>query len=107
MGITMKTASIAVALCAILVATYAITEVQELGNDDSTKSLAASEEANNEEIGEGAGVGRRAAASFLMTSGSFTLSAGWGTVPVTTKRKTRMSLVKALVSVVAPQPPSS
>merc|ERR1712072_1540134 len=78
MGITMKTASIAVALCAILVATYAITEVQELGNDDSTKSLAASEEANNEEIGEGAGVGRRGAASFLMTSGSFTLSAGMG-----------------------------
>merc|ERR1711977_423824 len=99
MGITMKTASIAVALCAILVATYAITEVQELSNDDSTKSLAASEEANNEEIGEGAGmgnragnyeeededelgegagVGRRAAASFLMTSGSFTLSAGMG-----------------------------
>merc|ERR1712072_183331 len=78
MGITMKTASIAVALCAILVATYAITEVQELSNDDSTKSLAASEEANNEEIGEGAGVGRRAAASFLMTSGSVTLSAGMG-----------------------------
>merc|ERR1711898_43301 len=78
MGSTMKTASIAVALCAILVATYAITEVQELSNDDSTKSLAASEEANNEEIGEGAGVGRRAAASFLMTSGSFTLSAGMG-----------------------------
>merc|ERR1712046_247453 len=74
----MKTASVAVALCAILVATYAITEVQELGNDDSAKSLAASEEANNEEIGEGAGVGRRASASFLMTSGSFTLSAGMG-----------------------------
>merc|ERR1712167_192548 len=55
-------------------------EVQEIGNDDSTSgasvSLDADDSAEYDNIGEGTGVGRRAA--FLSTSGSFTLSSGGG-----------------------------
>merc|ERR1712046_538165 len=63
-------------LLAVLVATYAVTEVQELGNDVQTTSLEKSASTATEESDDdlGEGVGRRA--SFLATQGSFTLSAG-------------------------------
>merc|ERR1711924_345814 len=63
-------------LLAVLVATYAVTEVQELGNDVQTTSLEKSASTATEESDDdlGEGVGRRA--SFLSTTGSFTLSAG-------------------------------
>merc|ERR1712100_1011245 len=62
-----------------VVAVWAVTEVQELGNDDSTSggsvSLDADDSAEYDDIGETTGVGARRAA-FLSTSGSFTLSSG-------------------------------
>merc|ERR1712159_918272 len=67
-------------LFALAAAIWAVTEVQEIGNDDSTSgasvSLDADDSAEYDNIGEGTGVGRRAA--FLSTSGSFTLSSGGG-----------------------------
>jgi len=57
-----------------------VTEVQELGNDDSSNGVATSLDADDsgefDDMGEGVGNGRRAA--FLSTSGSFTLSSGGG-----------------------------
>merc|ERR1711965_22446 len=76
---TMRTAVI-VALLAFTVGIWAVTEVQELGNDDSTNGVATSLDADDsaeyDDMGEGVG-GRRGA--FLSTSGSFTLSSGGGT----------------------------
>merc|ERR1712188_281726 len=73
-------------LFALVAAIWAVTEVQEIGNDDSSSGAAAGEsvsldaddsaEYDNDNIGEGTGVGRRA--SFLSTQGSFTLSSGGG-----------------------------
>merc|ERR1711934_1250408 len=71
-------------LFALVAAIWAVTEVQEIGNDDSSSGAAAGESvsldaddtAEYDNIGEGTGVGRRA--SFLSTQGSFTLSSGGG-----------------------------
>jgi len=65
----------------VVVAVWAVTEVQELGNDDSSNGVATSLDADDsgefDDMGEGVGNnGRRAA--FLSTSGSFTLSSGGG-----------------------------
>merc|ERR1712205_146899 len=66
-----------VALALAVTGIWAVTEVQELGNDDSTSgssvSLDADDSAEHDDMGEGFG-GRRGA--FLSTSGSFTLSSG-------------------------------
>merc|ERR1711934_52978 len=79
MGTTMRTAVI-VALLAFTVGIWAVTEVQELGNDDSTNGVATSLDADDsaeyDDMGEGVGARRGA---FLSTSGSFTLSSGGGT----------------------------
>merc|ERR1711871_564965 len=79
MGIIMQKAYIFIAF-ALFAAIYAVEEVQEIGNDDSTSGVATSLDADDsaeyDDIGEGVGVGRRAA--FLSTSGSFTLSSGGG-----------------------------
>merc|ERR1711970_924091 len=78
MGTTraMQKASIFI-LFALAAAIWAVTEVQEIGNDDSTSgasvSLDADDSAEYDDMGEGFG-GRRGA--FLSTSGSFTLSSG-------------------------------
>merc|ERR1712216_967864 len=73
---TMRTAVI-VALLAFTVGIWAVTEVQELGNDDSTNGVATSLDADDsaeyDDMGEGVGARRGA---FLSTSGSFTLSSG-------------------------------
>merc|ERR1711965_863168 len=75
---TMRTAVI-VALLAFTVGIWAVTEVQELGNDDSTNGVATSLDADDsaeyDDMGEGVGARRGA---FLSTSGSFTLSSGGG-----------------------------
>merc|ERR1712093_15247 len=70
---------------ALLVAIWAVTEVQELGNDDSHAVGNAHESANldagddhefdNDSVGESAGVGGRRG-GFLSTTGSFQLSSG-------------------------------
>merc|ERR1711959_387485 len=77
MGSTMKAAVLFVALALAVTGIWAVTEVQELGNDDSTSgssvSLDADDSAEYDDMGEGFG-GRRGA--FLSTSGSFTLSSG-------------------------------
>jgi len=69
-----------VAALFVIVAVWAVTEVQELGNDDSSNGVATSLDADDsaefDDMGEGVGSGRRAA--FLSTSGSFTLSSGGG-----------------------------
>merc|ERR1711934_328433 len=79
MGHTMRTAVI-VALLAFTVGIWAVTEVQELGNDDSTNGVATSLDADDsaeyDDMGEGVGARRGA---FLSTSGSFTLSSGGNT----------------------------
>merc|ERR1712232_481734 len=70
-------------LFALVAAIWAVTEVQEIGNDDSSSGAAAGESvsldaddsAEYDNIGEGVGRGR---ASFLSTQGSFTLSSGGG-----------------------------
>merc|ERR1711998_577135 len=68
-------------LLVCLAAVWAVTEVQELGNDDSTSGVATSLDADDsaeyDDIGETTGVGSRRAA-FLSTTGSFTLSSGSG-----------------------------
>merc|ERR1711924_428511 len=68
-----------VALALAVTGIWAVTEVHELGNDDSTSgssvSLDADDSAEYDDMGEGVG-GRRGA--FLSTSGSFTLSSGGG-----------------------------
>merc|ERR1711959_386119 len=71
-----KMRAVLAVLLAVLVATYAVTEVQELGNDVQTTSLEKSASTATEESDDdlGEGLGRRA--SFLATQGSFTLSAG-------------------------------
>merc|ERR1712093_971863 len=70
---------------ALLVAIWAVTEVQELGNDDSHAVGNAHESANldagddhefdDDSVGESAGVGGRRG-GFLSTTGSFQLSSG-------------------------------
>merc|ERR1712224_649293 len=79
MGYNMR-AAVIFALLALTAGIWAVTEVQEIGNDDSTSGVATSLDADDsaeyDDIGEGVGVGRRAA--FLSTSGSFTLSSGGG-----------------------------
>merc|ERR1719453_2046127 len=74
-----KTAFICLAL---LAAAWAVTEVQELGNDDSHldnhESANLSAEDDDDSVGEAAGTGRRGG-GFLSTAGSFTLSSGGGT----------------------------
>merc|ERR1711934_1173560 len=76
MGHTMRTAVI-VALLAFTVGIWAVTEVQELGNDDSSNGVATSLDADDsaeyDDMGEGVDARRGA---FLSTSGSFTLSSG-------------------------------
>merc|ERR1712070_86161 len=80
MGITTMQKTCILIAFSLLVAIYAVEEVQEIGNDDSTSGVATSLDADDsaeyDDIGEGVGVGRRAA--FLSTSGSFTLSSGGG-----------------------------
>merc|ERR1711924_539358 len=89
MGSTMKAAVLFVALALAVTGIWAVTEVQELGNDDSTSgssvSLDADDSAEYDDMGEGdelgegmdmgEGFGGRRGA-FLSTSGSFTLSSG-------------------------------
>merc|ERR1711939_1253661 len=79
MGNTTMRTAVFVALLAFTVGIWAVTEVQELGNDDSTNGVATSLDADDsaeyDDMGEGVG-GRRGA--FLSTSGSFTLSSGGG-----------------------------
>merc|ERR1712138_234396 len=74
----MRSTAIAILLVS-LAAVWAVTEVQELGNDDSTSGVATSLDADDsaeyDDIGETTGVGTRRAA-FLSTSGSFVLSSG-------------------------------
>merc|ERR1711918_205062 len=96
---TMK-AVVFFALALAVTGIWAVTEVQELGNDDSSTgssssvSLDADDSAefdhDDHEMGEtvssGAGVGRRGA--FLQTTGSFTLSAGMVTRPISVVRRT-------------------
>merc|ERR1712054_224453 len=71
-------------LLAMLVAAHAVTEVQELGNDDASSALDSetamehSEDFEDDDLGEDEGQGRRGA--FLSTTGSFTLSSGGGNV---------------------------
>merc|ERR1711934_865997 len=76
----MRSTAIAILLVS-LAAVWAVTEVQELGNDDTTAGVATSLDADDsaeyDDIGETTGVGSRRAA-FLSTSGSFTLSSGTG-----------------------------
>merc|ERR1712070_1108251 len=61
---------------------HAVTEVQELGNDDTSTALDAdtsmdlAHEDEEDDLGEDDGQGRRGA--FLSTTGSFTLSSGGG-----------------------------
>merc|ERR1711907_79037 len=98
MGTTMQRFASLCALLAIVVMAYAVTEVQELGNDDSSSALEADHaedaEYNNakddeydtqmeraddddeDELGEGQ---PRRGGAFLSTTGSFTLSSGGGT----------------------------
>merc|ERR1711908_103736 len=72
-----------VLVCAlsIFVMAYAVTEVQELGNDDAAATLDAEnamEHADeDDDLGEDEDQGRRGGA-FLSTTGSFTLSSGGG-----------------------------
>merc|ERR1711908_191642 len=74
-----------VLVCAlsIFVMAYAVTEVQELGNDDAAATLDAenamehADENEDDDLGEDEDQGRRGGA-FLSTTGSFTLSSGGG-----------------------------
>merc|ERR1712100_445649 len=81
MGTTMQVKTILFFCLALLVAVWAVTEVQELGNDDSHSMQNSHESANlaaedeTDSVGESAGVGRRGGA-ILSTTGSFTLSSG-------------------------------
>merc|ERR1712070_287788 len=83
MGTTMQVKTILFFCLALLVAVWAVTEVQELGNDDSHSLQNSHESANlaaedeDDSVGESAGVGRGGGA-FLSTTGSFTLSSGGG-----------------------------
>merc|ERR1711990_1438583 len=78
---TMQVKTIFFFCLALLVAVWAVTEVQELGNDDSHSMQNSHESANlaaedeTDSVGESAGTGRRGGA-FLSTTGSFTLSSG-------------------------------
>merc|ERR1711966_553457 len=80
MGITTMQKTCILIAFSLLVAIYAVEEVQEIGNDDSSSGVATSLDADDsaefDDMGEGVGNGRRAA--FLSTSGSFTLSSGGG-----------------------------
>merc|ERR1712023_154878 len=75
----MRTAIFVVALALAVTGIWAVTEVQELGNDDSNSGSSVSLDADDSaeyddaDMGEGVGFNR---ASFLTTSGSFTLSSG-------------------------------
>merc|ERR1711988_1416510 len=68
----------------MLVMANAVTEVQELGNDDASSALESdtavshSGDDEDDDLGEDEGQGRRGA--FLSTTGSFTLSSGGGDV---------------------------
>merc|ERR1712230_299588 len=72
-----KTAFICLAL---LAAAWAVTEVQELGNDDSHldnhESANLSAEDDDDSVGEDMGRRGRGGGGFLSTAGSFTLSSG-------------------------------
>merc|ERR1712094_92796 len=90
MGTTMQRFTSLLALLAIVVMAYAVTEVQELGNDDSSSALEGdhaedaeydtqmehADDDDEDELGEENG--RRAGGAFLSTTGSFTLSSGGG-----------------------------
>merc|ERR1712070_915044 len=80
MGRNMRAVIFLVVLVLAVTGIWAVTEVQELGNDDSSSgssvSLDADDSAEYDDMGEGVGFGRRA--SFLTTQGSFTLSSGTG-----------------------------
>merc|ERR1711924_181240 len=73
---TMQVKTILFFCLALLVAVWAVTEVQELGNDDSHSMQNSHESANlaaedeTDSVGESAGTGRRGGA-FLSTTGSF------------------------------------
>merc|ERR1711871_732863 len=79
----MRTAIFLVALALAVTGIWAVTEVQELGNDDSNSGSSVSLDADDSaeyddaDMGEGVGFNR---ASFLTTSGSFTLSSGGANV---------------------------
>merc|ERR1712196_625992 len=70
---TMKVKAILFLCLAATVAIWAVTEVQELGNNDAHDD---SHESANLDTGEDMGVGRRG--GFLSTTGSFQLSSGGG-----------------------------
>merc|ERR1712164_25738 len=85
MGTTMKVKTILFLCLATTVAIWAVTEVQELGNNDAhddsheSANLDAGDDHvddDNDSIGEDMGVGRRG--GFLSTTGSFQLSSGGG-----------------------------
>merc|ERR1712078_104740 len=67
---------------ALFVAIWAVTEVQELGNDDShnnaheSANLDAGNDDMDDSVGESAGVGFGRRGGFLSTTGSFQLSSG-------------------------------
>merc|ERR1711990_707131 len=79
---TMQVKTILFFCLALLVAVWAVTEVQELGNDDSHSMQNSHESANlaaedeTDSVGESAGTGGRRGGAFLSTTGSFTLSSG-------------------------------
>merc|ERR1711918_313782 len=84
MGTTMKAKTILFLCLATTVAIWAVTEVQELGNNDAhddsheSANLDAGDDHvdadDDDSIGEDMGVGRRG--GFLSTTGSFQLSSG-------------------------------
>merc|ERR1712205_226761 len=82
---TMQVKTILFFCLALLVAVWAVTEVQELGNDDSHSMQNSHESANlaaedeTDSVGESAGTGGRRGGAFLSTTGSFTLSSGGDT----------------------------
>merc|ERR1711998_338491 len=93
MGPDMSMRVLLMSTLVMAVAIYAVTEVQELGNDDSSAagnvdvaadeapseaqlSSADGDDADDEEDELGEGVGARRGGAFLSTTGSFTLQAG-------------------------------
>merc|ERR1711981_546663 len=84
---TMQVRTTIIFCFALVVAIWAVTEVQELGNDDSHNNAHESanldagddHEFDDDSVGETAGVGGRRG-GFLSTTGSFQLSSGGSNV---------------------------
>merc|ERR1712070_85570 len=89
MGRNMRAVIFLVVLVLAVTGIWAVTEVQELGNDDSTSGSSVSLDADDSaeyddaDMGEGVGTGVRMGGGFLTTSGSFTLSSGSGANTIT------------------------